>query len=190
VSLARENADVLKSEALRARSGAPYDLLIVPGYTPADADKPLAHAHPIAAARLDEAVALYREGKSHLVFVSGGNVRPANTPYTEALTAKAYLLEHGLSESAIVVEPCARHSTTNLRNAGRFMLKYHLRTALVVTSADQAFYFSKGLVSTLEPRSLTQLGYMVGNLKSKTTTTVEFAPSDDVLRRGPDALDP
>ena len=26
--------------------------------------------------------------------------------------------------------------------------------------------------------------------KSKTTTTVEFAPSDDVLRRGPDPLDP
>jgi hypothetical protein len=52
------------------------------------------------------------------------------------------------------------------------MLKYHLRTALVVTSADQAFYFSNGLVSSLEPRSRTQLGYMVGDLKGKTTTTV------------------
>lgn len=114
----------------------------------------------------------------------------ANTPYTEALLAKAYLIERGLSRSAIIVEPCARHSTTNLRNAGRFMLKYHLRTALVVTSADQAFYFSNGLVSSLEPRSRTQLGYVVGDLKGKTTTTVEFAPSDDVLRRGTDPLDP
>jgi hypothetical protein len=33
-----------------------------------------------------------------------------------------------------------------------------------------------------------ELGYMEGDLKS--TTTVEFAPSDDVLRRGPDPLDP
>jgi hypothetical protein len=70
------------------------------------------------------------------------------------------------------------------------MLKYHLRTALVVTSADQAYYFANGRVSSLELRSRAALGYMVGALKSKTTTTVEFAPSDDVLRRGPDPLDP
>jgi len=79
VSLSRENAEVLQSEALRARSGTPYDLLIVPGFTPANAEKPLSRVDPVAAARLDEAVALYHEGKSHLVFVSGGNVRPANT---------------------------------------------------------------------------------------------------------------
>jgi hypothetical protein len=190
VSLARENAHVLKSDALHTRSGAPYDLLIVPGHTPADAEKPLARVDPIAAARLDEAVALYRGGKAPLIFVSGGNVSPPGTPYTEALTAKAYLLEHGLSENAIVVEPCARHSTTNLRNAGRFMLKYHLRSALVVTSADQAYYYANQQVSTLELRSRTDLGYMVGDLKGKSATTVEFAPSDDVFRRGPDPLDP
>jgi hypothetical protein len=189
-SLPHENAEVLKSSALLARSGAPYDLLIVPGYTPDDAKEPLARVHPVAAARLDEAAALYREGKSRIVLVSGGNVSPANTPYTEALTMKAYLLERGLPESAIVVEPCARHSTTNLRNAGRFMLKYHLRTALVVTSADQAFYFANGRASTFEERSQSELGYMVGDLKQKTATSVEFAPSDDVLRRGPDTLDP
>jgi DUF218 domain-containing protein len=190
VSLSRENADVLKSEALHARSGAPYDLLIVPGYTPEDTEKPLTHVSRVSAARLDEAVALYREGKSHIVLVSGGNVRPVNTPYTEAVTMKAHLLERGLPDSAIVVEPCARHSTTNLRNAGRFMLKYHLRTALVVTSPDQAFYFGNGGVSSFDLRSQTDLGYLVGDLKNKSTTTVEFAPSDDVLRRGSDPLDP
>ena len=189
-SLARENAAVLKSEALHARSAAPYDLLIVPGHTPSDAEQPLAQVDPVAAARLDEAVALYREGRSRIVLVSGGNVHPVNTPYTEALTAKAYLVAHGLPASAIVVEPCARHSTTNLRNAGRFMLKYHLRSALVVTSADQAFYFANGRVSTLEFRSHDDLGYMVGDLKGQTRTTVAFAPSEDVLRRGPDPLDP
>jgi hypothetical protein len=96
VSLSRENAHVIESEALRVRSGDPYDLLIVPGYTPADAETPLAHVDPVAAARLDEAIGLYREGKAPLVFVSGGNVRPLDTPYTEALTAKAYLIERGL----------------------------------------------------------------------------------------------
>ncbi len=190
VSLSRENADVLESDALRARSDAPYDLLVVPGYTPDDAPKPLPRAHPVAASRLDEAIALYRAGQARLILVSGGSVRPANTPYTEALTMKEYLLEHGLSESAIVVEPCARHSTTNLRNAGRFMLKYHLRTALVVTSRDQAFYYANGRISSFEIRSHAELGYMVGSLKNHTGTTLEFAPTDDVLRRGSDALDP
>lgn len=190
LSLSRENADVLESDALRARTDAPYDVIVVPGYTPDDTERPLVAVHPIAAARLDEAVALYRDGKAKLVLVSGGNVHPANTPYTEALTMKAYLLERGLSESAIVVEPCARHSTTNLRNAGRFMLKYHLRTALIVTSRDQAFYFANGRVSSFEIRSRAELGYMVGNLKNRTTTTLEFAPSEGVLRRGPDPKDP
>ena len=190
LSLSKENAGVLESSALRARASTPYDLLIVPGYTPEDAEKPLARVHPVTAARLDEALLLYREGRAHIILLSGGNVSPANTPYTEALTMKAYLLEHGLEESAIVVEPCARHSTTNLRNAGRFMLKYHLRSALIVTSADQAFYLGNEHVSTFQDRSEKDLGYMVGDLKTKTATTVEFAPSEDVLRRGPDPLDP
>ena len=190
ISLSRENQDVIDSDALRARADTPYDLLIVPGYTPDDADKPLPRVHPVAASRLDEAVALYREGKAKLVLVTGGNVRPAGTPYNEALTMKAYLLERGLSEAAIVVEPCARHSTTNLRNAGRFMLKYHLRTALVVTSRDQAFYFANGRLSSFEIRSRAELGYMVGSLKNRTSTTLEFAPNEGVLRRGSDPEDP
>ena len=190
VSLSRENSDMLQSDALHARSDASYDLMIVPGYTPDDATKPLGTVHPIAAARLDHAVELYRNGASNLILVSGGNVHPAHTPHNEALTMKAYLLERGLSESAVVVEPCARHSTTNLRNAGRFMLKFHLRTALVVTSVDQAFYFANGRLSSFEIRSRAELGYMVGSLKNHTANTLEFAPSTGVLRRGPDPLDP
>lgn len=187
---AKENQDVLVSDALLARSDAPYDVIVVPGYTPDDTDRPQAHVHPVAASRLDEAIALYREGVSNLVLVSGGNVRPRGTPHNEALTMKRYLLEHGLGEGAIVVEPCARHSTTNLRNAGRFMLKYHLRTALVVTSRDQAFYFANGRLSSFEIRSRAELGYMVGSIKNRTSTTLEFAPNEAVLRKGPDRDDP
>jgi hypothetical protein len=190
VLLSKENHDVLESDALHARSDAPYDVLVVPGYTPRDAKKPMERVHPIAAARLDEAVSLYRAGVANLVLVSGANVSPVGTPHTEALAMKQYLLEHGISESAIVLEPCARHSTTNLRNAGRFMLKYHLRTALVVTSADQAFYFANGRISSFEIRSRTELGYMVGSLKNLTSTTIVFAPSVAVLQRGSDVLDP
>lgn len=190
VNLSRENADVIESDALRMRTRSPYDVIVVPGYTPDDAKKPMPEVHPVAAARLDEAITLYKEGKASLVLVTGGAVRPEGTPYTEALVMKRYLLERGISEAAIVVEPCARHSTTNLRNAGRFMLKYHLRTALVVTSADQAFYFANGRVSSFELRSRTELGYMVGSLKNRTSTSIEFAPSAAVLRRGPDPRDP
>ncbi len=190
LSLSQENARVVASDVLRDRSDTQYDLLIVPGYTPDNEDKPDATVHPIAAERLDEAIALYKQRKARIILVAGGNVHPAGTPYTEAMTMKAYLLKQGIPERAIVVEPCARHSTTNLRNAGRFMLKYHLRTALVVTSLDQSFYFGKGTLSTFDLRSRAQLGYVVGRLKSASATTVEFAPSKAVLRVGTDPLDP
>ena len=70
------------------------------------------------------------------------------------------------------------------------MLKYHLRTALVVTSPDQSFYFANGRISSFEIRSRTELGYMVGSLKNVTSTTIVFAPSVAVLQRGRDELDP
>jgi hypothetical protein len=36
----------------------------------------------------------------------------------------------------------ARHTTTNLRNAARFMSAYNVSTATIVTSIPQSFYLS------------------------------------------------
>jgi hypothetical protein len=70
------------------------------------------------------------------VLVSGGSVHPAGTPLNEALMLREYLLDHGASEEQILVEPHARHTTTNLRNAGRMLRSLGLHSALVVTGFE------------------------------------------------------
>jgi hypothetical protein len=92
--------------------------------------------------------------------------------------------------SAIVVEPCARHSHTNLRNAGRFMISAGLRTALVLTSWDQSMYFGHARFSSFDARCIADLGYVVGTFYRVGNDGIAFVPSGRVLEPGPDTLDP
>ena len=51
-------------------------------------------------------------------------MHPDKTPDAEAIEMKKYLMEaHSIPEAAILVDPHARHTTTNLRNAARMMLR-------------------------------------------------------------------
>jgi hypothetical protein len=99
------------------------------------------------------------------------------------------------------VEGKARHSTTNLRNAGRFMLedghKDKFKSALVLTDGGQAFYFSEHALTfgAFHGRSQSELGYTVGRLngtlQQNGNIEVDFRPSEDVKRRNKtDILDP
>ena len=167
-----------------------YDLIVVPGFTPLDATEPTSTVHPTAAARLDDAIAAYRHGLAPVILVTGGNVHPDGTPFNEAMLMKRYLVSQKVPAGAIIVEPCARHSHTNLRNAGRFMLSYGLLTALVVTSRDQAFYFANPKMSGFDERCAVDLGYLVGTFQPQPEGRVAFRPSDRVRMRGVDPLDP
>ncbi len=167
-----------------------YDAIVVPGFTPLDAATPSPIIHPTAAARLDAAMAHFRGGAAPLIVVSGANVHPAGTPYVEAMLMKAYLLEHGIREEEIVIEPCARHSHTNLRNVGRFMLRFGLRKAVIVTSRDQAFYFGNPTTSSFDARCIADVGHRVGTFQSLPGDTVEFRPVLLDFNRGTDPLDP
>jgi len=52
--------------------------------------------------------------------VSGGYVHPAQTQYCEAYEMKKYLVrELHVPVSAVIIEPHARHTTTNIRNCAR-----------------------------------------------------------------------
>jgi hypothetical protein len=171
-------------------SAMPYDVIVVPGYTPLDEMVPVPALHPVAQSRLLSAVSALRTGYAPLILVSGGNVHPADTPFNEALEMKRFLLGQGVPSSAIVVEPCARHSHTNLRNAGRFMISTGLRTALVVTSWDQSMYFGRARFSSFDARCIADLGYVVGSLYRIENLGIAFVPSGRVVEQGPDALDP
>lgn len=191
VDAATENAAALQALAGRgAGRQMPYDALVVPGYTPLDQAEPLTQIHPIAVERLERAVADLRAGRAPVVVVSGGNVHPPGTPVNEGLQMKQWLLAHGVASERIVVEPCARHSHTNLRNAGRFLLAQGLRRALVVTSRDQAMYFGRPRTSSFDARCLADLGYVVGDLREVDAYRVAFVPSGRTFDRGPDPLDP
>jgi hypothetical protein len=188
VDALEENRAAL-AEVHRYRAGprADYDVLIVPGYSD---DTPADVPHAIARERLLRAVITWRNGGAPFILVSGGSVRPADNPVNEALAMKRYLVAGGVGPEHILLEPCARHSTTNLRNAGRMMIQTGLLRGRIVTSVDQAFYFMRPRSSTFYSRCLRELGYMVGKVWRVDAQNVGFTPSELVTLPGDDPLDP
>src|SRR5262249_52758502 len=104
----------LRYDPPAATGGVPF--VIVPGYCPHFGWR--RGLHPRAVRRLERALA--RAGASAATFiVSGGAV---HSDENEAVLMREWLLARGVSARRILVEPCARHTTTNLRNAGRMVL--------------------------------------------------------------------
>lgn len=193
IDTAAENAEAMvtaRAVASGDRTRAPYHVLVVPGYTPLDQETPLPGVHPVARERLIAAIGDLRAGLAPLILVSGGNVHPEGTPYNEALEMKRFLLAQGVSASQVLIEPCARHSHTNLRNAGRLMIRTGLRSALIVTSWDQAMYFQRPRSSSFDARCLADIGYLVGELQGVDEHHVAFIPSGRTLESGRDSMDP
>jgi hypothetical protein len=163
---------------------APFAFVIVPGYTPRFGWR--AGLHPKAIARLERAVAAVKSGLAPALIVSGGAV---HSPDNEALLMREWLVERGVDPARVVVEPCARHTTTNLRNAGRILLQLGHREALVVTSdgdglgrvREQAFYLGRPWLSGFHARCLVELGYLVGELEWLGPHHVRYRPAPAVL---------
>lgn len=177
----------------------PHDVVIVPGYTPLGQREPIA-LHPVGRARCAQAAADLRAGLAPFVIVSGADVYPEGTPYHEAIEMKKALLALGVPAPRILVEARARHSTTNLRNAGRLMLAQRRTRGLITTLGggigggelfDQDFYFSNPTLSTFHLRCERDLGYRVGELASAGEHHTVFVPSPAVSTVGyRDPLDP
>jgi hypothetical protein len=133
-----------------------FAVILVPGQGPTDETTALS---PAGADRVDLAVERYRAGLAPFVLVSGGHVHPDRTVYSEAIEMKRYLLDvHGLPESAVLVDPYARHTTTNLRNAARTMASVGIsldRPVLVTSDPFQSVYIAAGI----EQRAVRELGY-------------------------------
>jgi hypothetical protein len=166
-------------------------LLIVPGYTPLSARQPVhvADCEP-ARVRLETALNDLSRQVAPCILCTGGAVHPPGTPVNEALEMRQYLLDRGATPQQILVDPYARHSTTNLRNAGRLMRATEIRTGLIVTGYeseifDQAFYFAHPILSTFAQRCREELGYLVGELEGVDDHHIAFTPSAEVERLDP-----
>jgi hypothetical protein len=134
-----------------------YPALLIPGRGPTLKDNRLS---PEAKMKMRLAARRYRDRLAPLIIVSGGYVSPSQTPFAEALEMKRELMRtYGIPERAILVDPYARHTTTNLRNAERLLFEAGApldRPILVTTTDYQSRYIES---QVFHDRCLRELGY-------------------------------
>lgn len=137
-----ENAAALAAIGTIDWSKYPFAAIAVPGLGPTDLTTALSEG---GRQRCDLAAARYRAGVAPLIVPSGGHVHPDRTKFSEAIEMKKYLVSIGVPASAIIVDPHARHTTTNLRNVSRLLLRYGVpaeRPVLVTSDAFQSLYMN------------------------------------------------
>ncbi|TCR14212.1 DUF218 domain-containing protein [Sphingobacterium sp. JUb78] len=177
-------------EAIRKTdfSRYPYSLLLTLGAGPDQYGQPIS---PGGMLRSRMAARSYFDGLAPFIVVSGGRVHPYKTPYIEALEMKKYLMQVlGVPEEAILIDPHARHTTTNLRNTSRILLTYGFpqdKFAIVNSSVPHI-----DAVQNMADRCMRELGYVPYELgKRISDVIVEFKPRIESLTINPDEpLDP
>lgn len=135
----------------------------------------------------------YEAKKAPLIIVSGGHAHPFRAAYCEAIEMKNELMNiYHIPEENILIDPFARHTTTNLRNASRLMIAYQMpldKKSIVVTNANHSDYVGN---PNFNARCMEELGYLPAIiLKRLNSTTIEFVPKIESLHQNPiDPLDP
>ncbi|WP_026210815.1 YdcF family protein [Flexithrix dorotheae] len=148
---------------------------------------------PLGKFNLRVAARQFKEGKAPLIIVSGGHVHPYRTPSCEAIEMKNELMEkYGIPEQHIIIEPHARHTTTNLRNASRLLFKYGVPTdkpGLVTTNFRHSDYVGS---QNFYDRNMEELGYLPCKLLDRIfPTTLEWLPNINSFQQNPiEPLDP
>ncbi len=185
-----ENAAAVKAIKTTVWSRYPYSVIVVPG---AGADRPGLALSSFGKLRNEIAAKRYRDGKAPFILVSGGYVHPDRTPYAEALEMKKDLVTRlGIPAAAVIIDPHARHTTTNMRNAARLIYRYGMpftKTVLVATDAGQSQYIE---AAAFQKRCQDELGYVPYKLLGRTSPfDLEVLPLKTSLQIDPqDALDP
>jgi hypothetical protein len=185
-----ENAAALQRASRTAWGRFSFSAIVVPGAGLRAEETGLSAAGTL---RLRLAARRYQKGLAPFILVSGGNVHPNKTPYNEAIEMKRQLVAlFGIPESAILVDPHARHTTTNLRNAARILFRAGApmeQDVLVTTSESQSAYIDSEIVRA---RNRTELGYQPMTVSSRISPAdLAMRPVLDSLHSDPtDPLDP
>jgi hypothetical protein len=167
-----------------------YSAMIVTGVGPEVDGMALS---PFGKYHLRLAAQRFAAGDVPFLIVTGGRAHPRATRFAEAEQMRASLIErYGVPAEAIVVEPYARHTTTNLRNATRLLMAIG-----APLDKDSLIVCNPGQSATIESpqfaqRNLTELGYEPGKVGRRISPTeLEFRPSPLSARVDPrDPLDP
>ncbi|MBX7457665.1 YdcF family protein [Qipengyuania sp. 1NDH17] len=106
--------------------GASADVALVLGAA-VDSDTP----SPVFAARLDHAIALYKEGRVAKLMLTGG--RSDEYSLSEAAAGREYAIARGVAADDILIDENSRTTRQNLLEAQRVMKGEGVETALVVS---------------------------------------------------------
>ena len=167
-----------------------YSAIIIPGVGPENAAIALSARGKL---HLQLAARRFARGDVAFIITSGAAVHPKGSRYVEAVEMRKALIERfHIPAERIVIEPYARHTTTNLRNATRRLAAMGApldKPTLIVANADQSRYITSPEFAARNPA---ELGYDPGTIGARLSPyEVEFVPSRRSLRVDPwDPLDP
>jgi hypothetical protein len=170
-----------------------YAAVVVPGNGPELSHTPLS---PLNKMRLDFVADRFRKGWASFIIVSGGYCYPFKTTHAEAVEMKKYLnTKHGIDEKHIIIDPHARHTTTNFRNANRLMIRYGFPTdklSVFVSTKGQIDYVMNLTPINFDKRNENELGYLPYIGKNRISNhDIEYLPNLFCLHLDPyDPLDP
>ncbi|MCU6499174.1 YdcF family protein [Rugamonas sp. A1-17] len=195
-AVAFEPLDLAHNGAALGRAGIidwkqfKYTAIIIPGIGPEVPGMPLS-----ARGKLNVRLAAQRfaEGVAPFIIFSGASVHPKNTRFVEAVEMRKALIErYGVPAASIIIEPYARHTTTNLRNGTRRLVAMGApldKESLIITNVSQSNYIES---EEFAARNLKELGYAPGAIGQRLSPNeLTFQPSTKSLRIDPaDPLDP
>ncbi|MGZ3364386.1 MAG: YdcF family protein [Caulobacteraceae bacterium] len=187
---AKDNAGALARARTLDWSRFRYTAIILPGIGP---DDPATPVSPTGKLNVRLAAERFADGVAPFIIVTGGSVHPRGSRFTEAVEMRRALVErYGVPADCVVIEPYARHTTTNLRNAVRRLAALRApldRDALIVTNPRQSQYIES---AGFAERNQRELGYQPGRIGARLSPTeLVFRPSMASARVDPmDPRDP
>lgn len=186
----RFNAASLAKARGLAWSRFRYSAIVALGVGPDDLITPLS-ARGKVNVRL--AAERFAQGMAPFIIVSGSAVHPRDTRHVEALEMQRALIERfAVPAEAIVIEPYARHTTTNLRNATRRLFALGAPLSQDVLVVSNVSHIDAIVSPAFIMRNQVELGYQPGTITQRLSPNeAVFHPSIGSLRNDPmDPLDP
>lgn len=165
-----------------------FSTILVPGSGPGKSGRSI---DSMGMFRCKLAAEQYEKKVAPFIIVSGGHVHPYKTPFCEAIEMKKYMVSKlGIPDSAVIIEPHARHTTTNIRNAVRLIYLFNMPAAkpmLIVSDSFQSLAIEK-----MPARFINEIGYLpYTGLERKAPTENIIMPDLKAWQQDPeDPLDP
>ena len=187
---AGENHAALSAMRQTDWNAYPYASILIYGAGP---DDPGVAIDPMGRASCAAAAALYKEKKAPFIIVSGGYVHPKQTIFSEAVEMKRELmLVYDIPESAILIDPQARHTPSNARNGARILFFGGVPASKPSLSLSRKEHIDSIVSPQFMQRCDLELGYRpVRYGKRISDVAVEFTPLLESLQIDPlDPMDP